>query len=148
MASAVRLRPFEHRDLGQVYNLACRALNETYSITVFTDLCTYWPGGLIVLEEGGDIIGFVFGIMVSRAEARILMLAVEPPHRMRGLGSLLYRSFERECANKGMKTVGLEVRVSNLPAIRFYQKLGFQITGRIDSYYTNGEDAYRMQTFF
>ncbi len=143
----MRLRPFQTKDLGQVYTLATRALNETYSTTVFTDISSYWPEGFIVLEEATDIIGFIFGIMMSRSEARILMLAVEERYRMRGLGNTLYRAFAQECAAKGIRSINLEVRISNLAAIRFYQKEGFQIVGRIDKYYTNGEDAYRMQVF-
>ncbi|MGD1061339.1 MAG: ribosomal protein S18-alanine N-acetyltransferase [Methanomassiliicoccales archaeon] len=143
----MRLRSFQQRDLGQVYTLATRALNETYSTTVFTDISSYWPDGFIVLEEGTDVIGFIFGIMMSRSEARILMLAVEERYRMRGLGGTLYRAFAQECAVKGIRNINLEVRISNMPAIRFYQKEGFQIVGRLDRYYSNGEDAYRMQVF-
>jgi len=38
----------------------------------------------------------------------------------------------------------LEVRVTNMPAINLYRKLGFQITKTIKSYYMDGEDAYVM----
>jgi ribosomal-protein-alanine N-acetyltransferase len=43
--------------------------------------------------------------------------------------------------------VTLEVRVSNQAAIRFYERMGFQLTGRVSGYYTNGEDAFRMHLF-
>jgi ribosomal-protein-alanine N-acetyltransferase len=52
-----------------------------------------------------------------------------------------------ECAKKGVRYLTLEVRKSNLPAIRFYEKMGFQITGEINRFYTDGEDAYRMHIF-
>ena len=38
----------------------------------------------------------------------------------------------------------LEVRVSNEPAIRLYEKLGYKKLGIIPFYYADGEDAFLM----
>ncbi|MDD1743848.1 MAG: ribosomal protein S18-alanine N-acetyltransferase [Methanomassiliicoccales archaeon] len=143
----MQLRCFGPRDLARVYELACTSLSENYNPTLFLDLYTYWPEGFIIAEEDGQIIGFIFGIMMSRTEARILMLAIDQRYRGKGYGGTLYREMQRQCAVKGMHSIALEVRVSNLVAIRFYQKMGFQLVGRIQGYYSNGEDAFRMQLF-
>jgi ribosomal-protein-alanine N-acetyltransferase len=143
----VQLRCFGPRDLARVYELACTSLSENYNPTLFLDLYTYWPEGFIIAEEDGQIIGFIFGIMMSRTEARILMLAIDQRYRGKGYGGTLYREMQRQCAVKGMHSIALEVRVSNLVAIRFYQKMSFQLVGRIQGYYSNGEDAFRMQLF-
>jgi ribosomal-protein-alanine N-acetyltransferase len=42
------------------------------------------------------------------------------------------------------KQAFLEVRVSNMPAISLYKKLGFKVTRTIHGYYSDGEDAYVM----
>ncbi len=141
----MQLRRFQPTDLPRVYELACTSLSENYNPTIFIDLYPYWPDGFEVLEIEGRVIGFVFGILLSRSDARILMLAVDTRLRGRGLGTVLYREFHRQCALKGIRTITLEVRVSNHIAIRFYQKMGFQVTGRVANYYTNGEDAFRME---
>jgi ribosomal-protein-alanine N-acetyltransferase len=143
----VQLRRFGPRDLTRVYELACSSLSENYNPTLFLDLYNYWPEGFIIAEEDGQIIGFIFGIMMSRTESRILMLAVDPRYRGKGYGGVLYREMQRQCAVKGMKVIELEVRVSNQVAIHFYEKMGFQLVGRIAKYYSNGEDAFRMQLF-
>lgn len=143
----MRMRCFQPTDLPRVYELACTSLSENYNPTLFIDLYSYWPEGFQVAEEDGTISGFIFGILLSRIDARILMLAVDERLRARGLGTILYREFNRQCAIKGMRTISLEVRVSNAGAIKFYEKMGFQITGRVEKYYSNGEDAFRMQTF-
>ncbi len=143
----MQLRCFGPRDLDRVYELACSSLSENYNPTLFLDLYNYWPEGFIIAEEDGHIIGFIFGIMMSRTESRILMLAVDPLYRGKGYGGILYREMQRQCAIKGMRVIALEVRVSNQAAIRFYEKMGFQIAGRISKYYSNGEDAFRMQLF-
>jgi len=143
----MRLRCFQPTDLPRIYELACTSLSENYDPTLFIDLYSYWPEGFMVAEEAGMIIGFIFGILLSRIDARILMLAVDEGQRTRGLGTILYREFQRQCASKGIRVISLEVRVSNLGAIRFYEKMGFQLSGRVSKYYSNGEDAFRMQTF-
>jgi [ribosomal protein S18]-alanine N-acetyltransferase len=143
----LRLRCFSPRDLARVYELACTSLSENYNPTLFLELYSYWPEGFIIAEEDGQIIGFIFGIMMSRTEARILMLAVDPRYRGKGFGATLYREMQRQCAVKGMSAIALEVRVSNQVAIHFYEKMGFQLVGRIAQYYSNGEDAFRMQLF-
>lgn len=140
----MQIRLFRPSDLPRVYELACTCLSENYNPTLFIDLCSYWPEGFIVLEHDSVIIGFVFGVLMSRSDARILMLAIDPTMRGRGLGTVLYREFHRECALKGIRNITLEVRVSNAIAIHFYEKHGFQINGRVPRYYSNGEDAFRM----
>jgi ribosomal-protein-alanine N-acetyltransferase len=143
----MRLRCFQPTDLPRVYELACTSLSENYNPTLFIDLYSYWPEGFMVAEEAGQIVGFVFGILLSRADARILMLAVDNKLRARGLGTTLYREFQRQCAAKGIRVISLEVRVSNSVAMKFYEKMGFQLVGKMPNYYSNGEDAFRMQTF-
>ena len=101
--------------------------------------------GRMVAEEMGRIIGFLFGIMSSEVECRVLMLAVRKEYRNHGIGSMLLAQFLREGANRGIHFVSLEVRASNLPAIRFYQRFGFMLTGRIKEYYSNGEDGYTLK---
>lgn len=47
--------------------------------------------------------------------------------------------------NEGLQYVILEVRVSNLSAIKLYQRLGFEQVGLRRKYYTDtGEDALLM----
>ena len=38
----------------------------------------------------------------------------------------------------------LEVRVSNVGAVRLYKKLGFTVERKIKHYYADGENAYVM----
>ena len=49
-------------------------------------------------------------------------------------------------ASNGVETINLEVRVSNVPAIRLYKKYGFKECGVRPGYYLdNGEDALIMK---
>jgi ribosomal-protein-alanine N-acetyltransferase len=143
----VFIRSFELGDLTPVFDLACSELRERYTPSLFVNLHHYWPEGFILIEDLGIVQGFILGVMVSSAQARILMLAVRGDKRRRGYGTLLFHRFCAECAKKGVRYITLEVRESNIPAILFYGKMGFQSTGEIKRYYTDGEHAYKMHFF-
>ncbi|MBC7107563.1 MAG: ribosomal protein S18-alanine N-acetyltransferase [Methanomassiliicoccales archaeon] len=141
------LRRFNITDLPQVYDLACTELKERYTPELFLNVFSCWSDGFIVIEDNRRIQGFILGITISKREARILMLAVKDEVKRRGLGTILFREFCSKCAMRGIRYITLEVRKSNLPAINFYKKLGFEIAGEIDHYYSDGESAYRMHLF-
>ena len=70
-------------------------------------------------------------------------IAVDPPLRRRGIATtLLERLLER--AGPGQEYT-LEVRPSNEPAIRLYERFGFRRAGTRPRYYQDtGEDAVIM----
>jgi ribosomal-protein-alanine N-acetyltransferase len=144
-STGVLIRYFSPADVWIVHELASNNLMEQYSPTIFTELSPYWPNGFLVVEDMGRVVGFLFGIMSSQVESRILMLAVKKEYRNHGVGTMLLNRFLMEGANREVQFVSLEVRASNLPAIRFYQRLGFMLTGRIPNYYSNGEDGYTLR---
>ncbi len=139
------IRSFRPTDLWAVYDLASNNLKERYNPSVFTELSPYWPNGFLVVEEMGRIVGFLFGILSSEVECRVLMLAVKKEYRNHGIGTMLVTRFLMEGANRGVHFISLEVRASNLSGIRFYQRFGFMLTGRISEYYSNGEDGYTLR---
>jgi ribosomal-protein-alanine N-acetyltransferase len=58
---------------------------------------------------------------------------------------VLVRAFAREAGVRGARRLYLEVRVSNVGAQRFYDRLGFRLVGHRTAYYRNPrEDALAM----
>jgi ribosomal-protein-alanine N-acetyltransferase len=92
------------------------------------------------------IAGYV-GLWLMVDEAHITTIAVAPSHRGRGLGEhLLVAAFDIATALEA-DVVTLEVRVSNAPAIRLYEKYTFRRVGIRKNYYTDThEDALIMTT--
>ena len=75
-------------------------------------------------------------------QAHINNLAVLPELRGRGLGTQLLAAITDEAAHLGATLVTLEVRQSNIPARRLYERAGFYQDGVRKNYYTNPiEDA-------
>jgi len=71
-------------------------------------------------------------------EIQIADIAVEPQWKGHGLAEGLVRKLIREAKECSIPLITLEVREDNLPAIRLYEKSGFQIVGRRPKFYNRG----------
>lgn len=83
-------------------------------------------------------------VVTSVTTARVLMLGVLPEFRHRSLGHGLMAETYSRCLSRGVETLTLEVRKSNVAAMTFYEREGFQVCGEIKNFYSNGEDAHKM----
>lgn len=85
------------------------------------------------LDVGGTAAGFV---LVRRApgEEELLLIAVRPELRGRGIGRRLLELFFDTARNNGAETVFLEMRANN-PAVSLYRACGFEPIGRRPGYY-------------
>jgi ribosomal protein S18 acetylase RimI-like enzyme len=62
---------------------------------------------------------------------------IDTPYRGRGIGRRLMEGVVAIARQRGFRAVGLETQNTNVPAIRFYRKLGFEIEGIDLSLYSN-----------
>lgn len=95
----------------------------------------------LVAEEGGFVAGYI-GSQTVLGETDMMNIAVHPNFRRRGIAEALVVSLVQELRSVDSKSLTLEVRASNDPAIGLYRKLGFIQAGRRPGYYRNPkEDA-------
>ncbi len=67
----------------------------------------------------------------GRQHVGVLGMGLLPSWRGKGIGTqLLIKSIEHAKGLNNLEKVELEVFESNLPAVRFYEKMGFSIEGR------------------
>lgn len=105
-------------------------------------------GVILVAEEGGDLLGYVWARFVLD-EGDIGNIAVAPGSRRRGIGAALLAALLEEAARRQAAVVQLEVRESNLAARWLYEKNGFETVGKRKKYYEKPtEDAILMSKFF
>ena len=98
---------------------------------------------IVALDED-VIIGFA-GCWISFEEAQVTNIALTSAQRGRGLGTILMEHLMLGAAARGAERMTLEVRPSNTPAIRLYERLGFSAIGVRRKYYQdNDEDAILM----
>ena len=94
----------------------------------------------VLATEEQEICGFAL-LWLLGTEAELIDLGVDPQMRRLGVGRELL-SFVLNYAQKtGATEVFLEVRVGNESARALYEILQFQISGRRERYYSDGEDA-------
>ena len=87
-----------------------------------------------VAERDGRILAYGV-LMVAPGEAQILNISVVSDARRQGLGRTLLHQFLDDARHFGAEQCFLEVRVSNVAAIKLYESSGFTRVARRDSYY-------------
>ncbi len=92
-------------------------------------------GGIVlVAEEAGKLCGFV-GAQAIAGEWEIENVVVAAEFHRRGIANELVRELIQRAQNEAASAILLEVRESNLPARRLYEKHGFREVGRRHVYY-------------
>ena len=95
-------------------------------------------------ETKGELIGYFVAWAIPPLESQVGSIAVLPEYRRHGIGRRFMEILFDICREFGIPDIYLEVRVSNTPAIKLYESMGFKTDGLRKQYYQNGEDAYTM----
>ena len=99
--------------------------------------------GAVIIENGRALA--YAGMTAVLDEGAITNVATHPDARRRGLGEAVLSFLLAKGMEKGLTTFSLEVRETNAPAIRLYEKLGFVALGRRRNFYRHpSEDALIM----
>ncbi len=93
--------------------------------------------------EANRIAGFAV-MAFSDERAHLVLLAVQPALRRRGIGRRLLQWLVESAQTAGVESMHLELRVGNSAAQRFYRAMGFSETLVVPGYYGGKEPALRM----
>lgn len=135
-----RIRPARPEDVPAIAELEEQCFSEP------------WPEDMIrrmldrfTVAEGADAPAGYLVLSSVLDEGNIDNVAVSPACRRCGAADALVADALRRARESGLTVLMLEVRASNIPAIRLYEKYGFQSVGRRTNYYTKPrEDAILM----
>ena len=90
------------------------------------------------------VVGYM-GLQLFSGEGYVTNVAVLPEYRRQGIAKML---IEKQMQNE-MSFITLEVRESNLPAIKLYESCGFENVGIRPKFYSNPtENAIIMTKYF
>lgn len=89
------------------------------------------------LGEGDEAAGFTLSRTIA-GETELLLLAVDPRFRRRGLGKVLVETLARQSREQGSARLFLEMRRGN-PAEHLYRGLGFEPVGERPNYYRTSD---------
>ena len=100
-----------------------------------------------LVVRADDRIAAYGGMWLMVDEAHITTFAVHPAWRRQRIGERLLLAFLDVAIDRGAHEATLEVRLSNLPARKLYEKYGFRPVGLRPRYYSDDqEDALIMTT--
>lgn len=96
--------------------------------------------------RSATLVGSMITLFRSNSRiARIYSLAVLESERGRGIGRRFMARVEQEARRRGCERIQLEVRMENVLAIQFYERLGFSDTAVLPGYYEDGAHAFVMR---
>jgi ribosomal-protein-alanine N-acetyltransferase len=111
-----------------------------------TELETNRLAHYLVVRIGDRLVGYA-GLWLMVDEAHVTTFAIDPAWRRRRLGERLLIALLDLAIERRAGEATLEVRLSNLPARRLYEKFGFRPVGIRPRYYSDdNEDALIMTT--
>jgi ribosomal-protein-alanine N-acetyltransferase len=115
-----------------------------------------WPGGVfsselfaparfnqVVVDASGRLLAYLFAAW-QFLDLHVLKVATLPEMRRSGFARQLMEIAERHAAAQAGESITLEVRESNVEAMKLYLAMGYDNVGLRPSYYRDGEDAVVM----
>ena len=132
-APKLTLRAMNDADVPTVVALEAAAYPFPWSEGIFRD-CLRVGYLCRVVQVGAEVCGY--GIMsMGAGEAHILNLCVRADLRSRGIGRRVLDYLLERARRAGMLEAFLDVRPTNVAAIRLYQAAGFEQVGIRRGYY-------------
>ena len=142
----------DESDLLAIKELVEQFLSEPYSVFCYRYFCHTFPEHCIVAKDSltSKLVGVVIGRRTDHRGARrgyLGMLAVSNSCRGMGIGSELIKRMVDSMRGL-VDEIVLETEVTNVSALRLYERHGFFRDKLLTNYYMSGSDAYRLKYFF
>jgi [ribosomal protein S18]-alanine N-acetyltransferase len=137
------VRRLVYADLPSVMAIERRAFPTPWSLAMFVLELSKASGICLAAVRDGELVGY---LVCSRYDTvwHVMNVAVDPVHRRQGIASAMLTELIARVEDPRAQFT-LEVRPSNIGAIRLYRGFGFRDAGVRRRYYQdNGEDARIM----
>lgn len=143
-ASGVLIRPASAEDIDSIYEIGTLCFADAWRRDTVAHDMEGSHSEYFVAEMDGKVVGYgCFWFVVD--EGQLVNIGVRPECRKRGYAEAILKRGLEECKARNMKTIFLEVRVSNSSALALYKKYNFRSLGvRKGVYDLPREDGYIM----
>lgn len=140
----MKIRTFSKKYLDDVYDIEKICFSNPWSRGDLEKQIDSVTSHFLVADVNGRAVGYM-GLQIFSGEGYVTNVAVLPEYRGQGIAQTL---INEQMKNK-MDFITLEVRESNIPAIRLYEKTGFKNVGIRPNFYSNPtENAIIMTRYF
>jgi ribosomal-protein-alanine N-acetyltransferase len=140
------IEPMRRSHLPEILQIESTAYPQPWSEGVFIDELAMQSRGsrhYLVAKLGGRVVGYG-GMIYMDDAAHVTNVAVDVAMRRRGVATELMLDLAWEARRRGMSSLTLEVRESNVSAQSLYRRFGFVPVGVRAKYYENRDDAIVM----
>lgn len=131
----INIRFYTDADAPHIAELEKECFADPWSQNAIIEAAKYGTVFLLA-EENGKILGYL-GMKPVLDEGYISNVAVTSGARGKGIGSCLLKKLDEYAKEHEIKTISLEVRPSNAPAIALYEKFGYKQVGRRKNFYSH-----------
>ncbi|MBQ9765795.1 MAG: ribosomal protein S18-alanine N-acetyltransferase [Lachnospiraceae bacterium] len=144
----LKIRHMTEVDITDVSTIENESFSMPWSNDMFKDTMEDEHNELFVAEVNGEVAGYI-DLWCVLDEATIANIAVANRFRRQNIATSLMEHVIAYSKDNGISALTLEVRRSNEPAIKLYEKFGFEFVGiRPDYYEKPKEDAIIMWKYF
>jgi len=131
------IRLMQAADVEVVAKIEKSVQSHPWTLKQFQDAVTAYQS--TVIEVQGQVAGFCI-LQPVLDEANLLLMAIDPAQQGQGLGYQLLEASVAMLKNNPVQ-IFLEVRESNLAAIKLYEKSGFHQIDLRKNYYPNSNGS-------
>lgn len=141
----MKIEKMDYSHIDGVYEVEKACFSDPWSLNSFRSEVENPLSLWLVAMRDGKVVGYV-GSQSVLDSADMMNIAVREDCRNQGVARELICALSEQLFQKGIRSLLLEVRVSNDPAICLYKKMGFVQVGLRPRYYHNPkEDAYILR---
>lgn len=142
--SSILLRKMTDSDVDAVCEIELQSITPPWTRQGFADALANENAVFYVAEIEKTVVGYC-GLYFAADEGEITNVAVLPDWRGHGIADQILNAVFEDAKDKALAQIFLEVRSSNIPAQRLYEKHGFTSCGIRKNFYREPkEDAIVM----
>jgi ribosomal-protein-alanine N-acetyltransferase len=146
----IRIETATVNQLDKLYTIEEQCFNEeAFSRQQIAYLLTDYNTIALAAKNNADIAGFIIAqidVDDNNEFGHIVTLNIPPNYRKKGVATQLLQEIQVLLKHRGINECRLEVREDNHPAIKLYQKLGYQTVGKLDRYYGKKHGLHLKKT--
>lgn len=142
--SEIIVKKAEFSDISQIAEIERASIPQPWSEAAFTAALEDEKAVTLAAFCCDILCGFITGVYLLDT-ADIYSIAVSSEYSKKGAGKRLLEGFFTELPDE-VNTVCLEVRESNIPAIKLYEKTGFERVGLRKNFYQDPRENAILMT--
>lgn len=142
--SEIIIKKAEQCHVPQIAEIERNSIPQPWSEAAFASALEDKKAVTLAAFCGDVLCGFITGVYLLDT-ADIYSVAVSENYRKTGVGKLLLEEFF-SALPEDVNSVGLEVRESNIPAIKLYEKTGFERVGLRKNFYQEPRENAVLMT--